>query len=316
MKKQNVLVTGGCGFIGSNLVENLLKLNYNVSVFDNLTSNRKDYEGFFKDLNVKLYLGDEGDYSSSNRLSQIRSGEFDAVFHIAAVPRVLFSVENPVYTFKENVSKTIDLIHACIEGNVKKFVFSSSSSVYGGADILPTKEDYLKNPKSPYAWQKSSIEDYLKMASSLYNIDSVCLRYFNVFGPGQFGGSAYSTAISAWCHAVKNNTPLRSDGTGEQSRDLCYIDNVVQANILCLETEKSLEGRRFNVACGDRTSNNEILEYFKNKFSNIEIINAPFRKGDVMHTQACIQSIQDYLGYQNPVSFWNGLEKTLSWWNI
>lgn len=314
---KNILVTGGCGFIGSNLVKKLLEKGYPVTVFDNFSSSRKDWKDFYSKLDANLFVDEViGDYSHPDRLENIRSGLYDAVFHTAAVPRVLYSVENPLETFEENVSKTIKLIHACIEGNVKRFIFSSSSSVYGGADVLPTPETYKKSPKSPYAWHKSSIEDYLKTVSFLYEMDTVSLRYFNVFGPGQWGDSAYATAVSAWCNAVKNNKPLRSDGTGEQSRDLCYIDNTVQANILALEYKDKLNGECFNVACGDRTSNNQILEFFNNKYKKIEIVNAPFRKGDVMHTKANISKIKEVLEYKSPISFWDGLEKTLEWWNI
>ena len=238
------------------------------------------------------------------------------MFHVAAIPRVLFSVENPVETTETNVMKTVSLIDSCIKGGVKRFIFSSSSSVYGGAEILPTPADFKKDPKSPYAWHKSCIEDYMAMCSSLYGSDMVSLRYFNVFGPGQFGGSAYSTAVSAWCHAIKSNKPLRKDGTGEQTRDMCYIDNVVDANIRAMNHLEKFTGECFNVACGDRVSNNEILELLKSKNPEITIIEAPFRAGDVMHTLGDISRTQEVLGYSPKVSFWEGLDKTLKWWNL
>ena len=202
-------------------------------------------------------------------------------------------------------------------GNVDKIVWASSSSVYGGADVLPTPETALKNPKSPYAWQKSAIEDFAKICWDLYDLDVVCLRYFNVFGPGQYGDSPYSTAVSAWCHAIKHGLECRSDGDGEQSRDMCYIDNVVHANIKAAEFDKPSKGECYNVACGDRVSNNDILEYLKDRFNNqVRVRNAPERAGDVKHTQADISKIKTDLGYTVQKRFWEGLKETIKWWEI
>ena len=188
--------------------------------------------------------------------------------------------------------------------------------MYGGAENLPTPENTLKSPKSPYAWQKSAIEDVSKLFCSLYDIDIICLRYFNVFGPGQYGDSPYSTAVSAWCNALKNRLPLRSDGDGSQSRDMCYVDNVVQANILAADIIGQFDGRCYNISCGDRTTNAEILRYLKEKYSYAVVVDAQWRPGDVMHTQADITRAQDELGYEPTVRFWEGLQKTLAWWEI
>jgi nucleoside-diphosphate-sugar epimerase len=189
--------------------------------------------------------------------------------------------------------------------------------VYGGADLLPTPESERgKNlPKSPYAWQKFVIEDYAKMAADLYNLDIVCLRYFNVFGPGQLGDSPYSTAISAWCHAIKHGLPLRSDGDGSQTRDMCYVDNVVHANILAANSDLKFSGRCYNVACGDRVSNEEILNYLKGHF-NLTVRQAPERPGDVKHTLADISRSRSELGYEPLVRFWEGLNRTIEWWDL
>ena len=191
------------------------------------------------------------DFASVNVLTKVKSGVYDSVFHLAAIPRVSYSVEHPLETHETNVNKTLHLMDACV-GNVKRFVFASSSSVYGGADILPTPETHPKNPKSPYALQKSIIEDYLKVYSLLYGLESIALRFFNVFGPNQLGHSPYSTAVSAWLTAIKNGKSMRSDGDGSQSRDLCYVDNVVDVCIRASQHEKNLGAEVFNVACGDR----------------------------------------------------------------
>ena len=311
MKK--VLITGGLGFIGSNLVDRLRK-DCEIVVVDDLSSSRDDWKEIIERNKEVEYV--ESCYADPKILERVASSEFDFIFHIAAVPRVLYSVENPVETTENNVMKSVMLIHSAVLGKVKRLIFSSSSSVYGGAEVLPTPVDCEKDPKSPYAWHKSTIEDYIKMSSELYNTDMISLRYFNVFGPGQFGGSAYSTAVSAWCYAIKNNLSLRKDGTGEQSRDMCYIDNVVEANVLSMNSKKKFAGECLNVACGDRVTNNEILEFLKSKNPDIKIQKAPFRLGDVMHTQADITETQKILGYNPSVLFWEGMEKTLAWWGL
>ena len=314
MKK--ILVTGGMGFIGSNLVLELDRLDYNIVVVDNLSSARPDYSEVISSCsNVELV---KSCFSDNIITDRVESKEFETVFHVAAIPRVSFSVEQPYLTTNVNVDKTVKLLECC-RGNISNFIFSSSSSVYGGADVLPTPNNFKKDPKSPYAWQKSCIEDICKIFCNLYEMNIICLRYFNVFGPGQYGDSAYATAVSAWCNAIKKGLPLRSDGSGCQSRDLCYVDNVVNANVLSMLAMAS--GKKFNsdclnVACGDRTSNNEILDYLSGKFKNLEIKNAQWRAGDVMHTQADISNTKSLIGYEPSVSFWDGLDKTLKWWKL
>jgi len=332
------LITGGCGFIGSNLAKELVRLGWIVDIVDNLSSGdlnsinelnvrqlpngsflRHFYESLDKNGDYRkpddvIFIPD--DFAHSGVLSHISDKNYDIVFHQAAVPRVGYSVENPAETTYENIAKTVSLFEACA-GNVKRVVWASSSSVYGGATSLPTSEEERGKilPKSPYAWQKFSIEDYAKLCSELYNLDIVCLRYFNVFGPGQMGDSPYSTAVSAWCHATKIGAALRSDGDGEQTRDMCYIDNVVQSNILAACSKKAFNGRCYNIACGERVSNNEILDFFIKNFE-INIVHAPERPGDVKHTLADITRAETELGYKSKVSFWDGLKLTLMWWGL
>ena len=313
MKK--VLVTGGCGFIGSNLIDALVKQSHDVTCIDDMSGPRDDAASFMKKHEGKVTFVPVC-YASDVAIELVEGGNFDVVFHVAAIPRVGYSVEHPFLTTDTNIAKTVKLLEACVSGDVKRFIFSSSSSVYGGADILPTPNTHGKDPKSPYAWQKSCIEDLLTIFSSLYDFDALSLRYFNVYGPGQFGGSAYSTAVSAWCHAIKNGTSLRKDGTGEQSRDMCYVDNVVEANILASNVKTAFNGECYNVACGDRTSNNEVLQFLEGRFGKLDIVEAPFRKGDVMHTQADISKTKSDLGYEPKVRFWDGLELTLGWWGL
>ena len=184
---------------------------------------------------------------------------------------------------------------------------------------MPTHESERGKitPKSPYAWQKFAIEDYAKLCAELYNLDIVCLRYFNVFGPGQMGDSPYSTAVAAWCHATKEGIPLRSDGDGTQTRDMCYIDNVIHANILAANCDMpgGFKGRCYNVACGTSVSNNEVLDYFIRNFDS-NVTHAPERPGDVKHTLANLSRIEEELGYKPIVTFWEGLEQTIDWWEL
>ena len=334
MKK--ALVTGGCGFIGSNLAKRLVKEGWSVTIVDDMSNGHLElldgldfrtvpdaglYDSFLlaaKDSSSftdRTGLVIQDDFANQRVLSLVASGEYDVVFHQAAVPRVSYSVEHPTETTDVNITKTVALFEAS-RNAVDRVVWASSSSVYGGADTLPTTEAESKDPKSPYAWQKSAIEDVAKLFGDLYNLDIVCLRYFNVFGPGQYGDSPYSTAVSAWCNNTKFMKPLRSDGDGTQSRDMCYVDNVVDANVLAANASMKFMGKCYNVACGDRTTNKEILEYFKNRFSHVVVQDAPWRPGDVMHTQADISEIKNDLGYEPTVRFWEGLERTIDWWEL
>jgi UDP-glucose 4-epimerase len=328
------LVTGGAGFIGSHLVEKLSGLGHFVDVVDDMSAGSLEnletvrmrvvpvsllpeferVEAAARDSGVTLVI--EGDFAHGFVLDRIKRGFYTHVFHVAAIPRVSFSVEQPVITTDVNVLRTIELINACVGTSVKRFIFSSSSSVYGGDTPMPTPSSTPKRPKSPYALQKSVIEDFLEMAVGLYGLDSVSLRYFNVFGPKQLGSSPYSTAMAAWCDAIKNGRPLRSDGTGEQSRDLCYVDNVVQANILAAEAADPLKGAKLNIACGDRTSNNEILAEMRRRFPDIQVNSAPWRPGDIMHTQADLEETERLIGYKPTIRFWDGFEITLKWWGL
>lgn len=302
------LVTGGAGFIGSNLSKKLLEIGWDVDIADNLSSGNIEFVP--EQLRDSFYIQD---FSSEIVLQKVRSASYDVVFHLAAVPRVSYSVEHPVETNDVNVSKTLQLIDAC-KGNVKRVIFASSSSVYGGADELPTPTTSPKNPKSPYALQKSIIEDYLKMYFNLYGLDSVCLRFFNVFGPNQLGNSPYSTAVSAWMNAIMSGDSMRSDGDGTQSRDMCYVDNVVDACIRSATFSGLLRAEPLNVACGDTTTNKQILNYLLNKFPTAKYHEAPWRPGDVMHTQADISRSTELLGYRPLVRFWEGLDKTIEWY--
>lgn len=309
-----VLITGAAGFIGSNLVARCLSEGWDVTGVDDLSNGHIEFlpKEFVGGLVVS-------DFSSPRVLEAIKSKKFDAVIHLAAIPRVSYSVEHPIETNDTNVSKTLALMNACRD-NVDRFVFASSSSVYGGAEVLPTPETAVKNPKSPYALQKSVIEDYLKLYKLLYGLDSASLRFFNVFGPNQLGDSPYSTAVSAWLTSILSGKSMRSDGDGSQSRDMCYVENVVDVCVRAARHRGELSAETFNVACGDRNTNRSILEYLMSRFPDASYYDAPWRPGDVMHTQADIAKTNNVLSYTPIVKFWEGLDKTIDWyvsnWNL
>jgi nucleoside-diphosphate-sugar epimerase len=306
---QRALVTGGAGFIGSHLVDRLIDEGWAVDLVDNLISGHREFIN--PCLKKESIIID--DFSSIEVMNRISNGKYDYVFHLAAIPRVSYSVEHPLTSHETNVTKSLQLIHAC-KGNIKRFIFASSSSVYGGAYILPTRESYSKNPKSPYALQKSIIEDYLSQYWHHYGLESSSLRFFNVFGPRQLGGSPYSTAVSSWLTSIKKGESMRSDGDGSQSRDICYVDNVVDACYKAATVKNEMTADCYNVACGDRITNLEILQYLQKRYPAAEWHSSHWRPGDVMHTQADLSHSAQNIGYKPLVRFWEGLERTIDWY--
>jgi nucleoside-diphosphate-sugar epimerase len=305
---KNVLITGGAGFIGSNLVQRCIDMDWDVTIVDDLSNGHID---FVPDGTRAFYM----DFTAPDVLNAINNKEFDVVFHLAAKPRVGYSVEHPVETNDTNVSKTLTLMTACI-GNIDRFIFASSSSVYGvqNQNDLPTHEESNKNPQSPYALQKLIIENYLRLYHNLYGLDSACMRFFNVFGPNQLGGSPYATAISAWLTAIKEGRPMRSDGDGTQTRDMCYVDNVTDALVRAALTTSRMGGQPFNVACGESVSNNDVMAVLTKRYPEATKVDAPARVGDVKHTLADITSISQCLGYEPLVRVWDGIERTIEWY--
>jgi len=328
-----VLVTGGLGFIGSNLVRKLLEKNYSVDVIDDMSNGSLDslhgldfrtvpvnfllkYEHEKEEEDNKNLLVITGDFAHRYVLGRIADKKYDFVFHLAALPRVEYSVENPIETSDINVMRSIKLLTACVK-NIKRFIFSSSSAIYGNVeDNFPSRESGSVKPSSPYGLQKKVVEDYCKLFYCLYGLDSVSLRYFNVYGPGQLGDSPYSTAVSAWINKLVEKKPLRSDGDGTQSRDLIFVDDICAANILCAEFKGSLEGDVYNVGTGKALSNNQILEMLEKHCGRYQVINAPERKGDVKHTLSDVAKIKEKLFFIPEINFEEGLIKTLEWWGL
>lgn len=310
MTKPKCLVTGGAGFIGSNLSNFLYEIGWELDIVDDLSNGRKDFLSV--DLRSERLWVD--DFASPEVLSKIHSKYYDYVFHLAANPRVGFSVSNPVASNDVNVTKSLLLIDAC-KGNIKRFIFASSSAIYGNAQVLPVKESSPINPQSPYALQKYVIEEYLKLYYGLFGLESVCLRFFNVYGPNQLGSSPYSTAVSAWLTALYNDSPLRSDGDGTQTRDMIYVQDVVKALVKSAIISQPSGSEIFNIGTGSSISNNQILEMIKYRYPKVSIYNAPERQGDVKHTLSSIEKANEFIGFNPSYDFVHGLIETIKWYD-
>ena len=327
-----VLVTGGCGFIGSHLVKKLVDEGMSVTVVDDLSAGdivnltekgmsvRPVIPSLIRQLFEKAPLTTNdvvvvtSDFVDPEFLSHFVESEYTHVFHLAAQPRVEFCVEHPAISTEVNLMKTVELLSACRKTNVRKFVFASSSATYGPAE-LPTKENAEMRPNSPYGLQKLAGEMFMKQFSDLYGIDSVALRFFNVYGPGCTGDNPYATAVAAWCDKLKAGLPLRSDGDGEQTRDMVFVTDVADALVAAAKSKK--KGFNFyNVATGSTLSNNEILGLLRDLIGDFEVVHAPERKGDVKHTLASIEKINSDLAWSPEYSFKNGLIETLKWWKL
>jgi len=335
MNNKRALVTGGCGFIGSNLVHGLSERGWKVDVVDDMSNGHLE---FLESLKLKIVPGFlvgqyeenyensrsdgtvlviEADIEHESVLQRVKRGRYDVIFHLAANPRVAQSVENPAHTTDVNCTRTLSLIEAVRDCSTPvRFVFSSTCALYGNVAILPTDEFSIPNPSSPYGLQKRFVEEYIRIATDLHGIDAVSLRYFNVYGPRQVADSAYATAITAWCNRVKDGQSLRSDGDGEQSRDMVFVDDVVRANILAATREEKFKGETINIGSGKRYTNNQILDMFRGRFGNISVTNAPPRPGDVRHTQADITKAAKLLSFVPQVSLEEGLNRTWSWWGL
>lgn len=267
-----ILITGHKGYIGSHLYLKLKKSHHDVRGID-------------------LKEGED-------IIDCLPEENFDYVFHFAAIPRVGYSVEKPSYTMKQNVYITSILLEWSKKQNVKRFIFSSSSAVMGDGDGVP---------KSPYGLHKLISEMECRLYSNLYNLDTVCLRYFNAYSEDQKYGGSYSTAICAWMEMIKNNKPLRIDGDGEQTRDLVHVDDIISANIFCMEHDQNFNGEYLNVGTGKSVSMNYIKDFI-NKHHDVKWKQSPERRGDVRHTLANIDRLKK-LGWKPKITIDEGLNR-------
>jgi len=302
------LVTGGAGFIGSSLVRRLLGVGHSVRVLDNLST------GFKSNLEECLNRIElmEGDVSEFAVCKSAVAG-VDYILHEAAIPSVQRSVDDPIRSNNANVTGTLNMLVAARDAKVKRFVFASSSSVYGDTETLPKVETMPENPLSPYALTKHAGEEYCVLFYRIYGLPTVALRYFNVFGPRQDPHSPYSAVISRFVEAALAGRRPVVNGDGEQSRDFTYVENVVDANLLACEAN-GVEGMVFNISTGERRSLNDLLRSLSSLVGrNLEPEYANARLGDVRHSQADIGRARRYLRFEPKVSFLAGLERTLNW---
>ena len=294
------LVTGGAGFIGSHLVDRLIEQNNEVVVIDNLSSGKKE------NLNPKanFYQLDICDFEEIKPVFE----SIDYVFHLAAIPRVPISVEDPVFTSRVNILGTVNVFKAALDANVKRIVFASSSAIYGDQKEFPLKENMTPNPLSPYGLQKLVGEQFAKMFVDLYKIPIVCLRYFNVYGPRIDFDSDYSLVLGKFLRLKMQNKPLTIFGDGEQTRAFCYVTDVVDANIRAVESENIKGGEVINIGQEESYSINYLSKLVG---GNVEYL--PKRAGDALNTQADIILGKELLGWQPKTDFDAGVQKTKEW---
>jgi nucleoside-diphosphate-sugar epimerase len=304
----DVLVTGGAGFIGSNLTEVLLQKGHRVRILDDFSTGKRENLIFDKTYpSLEMIEGDIRDLDTCRKA--IKGTEY--LFHQAALPSVQRSVEDPETSNAVNVGGTLNILLAAKEMGVKRVVYASSSSIYGDTPTLPKHEEMPPHPLSPYALQKYIGEQYCKLFYQLYGLDTISLRYFNIFGPKQDPNSIYSAVIPKFIDALLHGRPPIIFGDGEQSRDFTYIENVVQANLLAMSAEH-LHGEAINIACGKRTSLNQLLNILKEILGSKQSpIHQEPRQGDVRHSLADIRKGKEILNYEPKIGIEVGLKKTV-----
>ena len=304
-----VLVTGGAGFIGSHLAQGLVEAGHRVRALDNLHAGRR--------ANLSAVAADvefvEGDCSDPKVAKRAARG-MDVVYHQAAVPSVARSVQDPAFSHRNSSTATLIMLVAARDAGVRRFVYAGSSSVYGDAAALPKREDMTPHPLSPYAVGKLSGEQYVRIFSSLYGMETLTLRYFNVFGPRQDASSPYSGVISLFITAMLSGRQPVVYGDGKQSRDFTYIANVVDGNLRAL-TAKGLTGQAVNLATGRRITLNALLKALARELGcDARAVRMPARPGDIRHSLADVRMARRLLGYRPTVDFETGLRLTLEWY--
>ncbi|MDD4990313.1 MAG: NAD-dependent epimerase/dehydratase family protein [Candidatus Pacebacteria bacterium] len=295
-----ILVTGGAGFIGSHLVDKLVELGHSVLVLDNLSNGKKE------NINPKaeFHQIDICDFP----VMSLYFKEIDFVFHLAALPRVPLSIEDPIGTSKVNISGTINVFEAARQNKIKRVISTSSSSVYGNQDKLPLREDMAPNPISPYGLQKLVGEQFAKLYSELYNLPVVSIRPFNVYGPRIDVNSGYALALGRFLKLKSQKKPLTIDGDGEQTRGYCYVADLVRAFILAMQSEKIKGGEVVNAGSDKSYSINFLADLIGG-----EKVFGPARPGDIRHTQADVSKAKELLGWAPEMDFVEGVEITKKW---
>jgi nucleoside-diphosphate-sugar epimerase len=304
------LITGGAGFIGSNIATHLVRAGNSVRVFDNFSSGKRDNLAEVDD-DIELIEGDLRVLDSvKHALTGVRY-----VLHLGAIPSVPRSVDDPHTTNQANITGTLNVLLAARDAGVKRVVFSSSSSVYGDTPVLPKREDMIPGPLSPYAVHKITGEYYCRVFTQLYGLETVSLRYFNVFGPRQDPKSQYAAVIPRFITAILRDEPPTVFGDGGQTRDFTHVENVIAANLAACTAGKPALGETFNIACGDRISLLDLIATI-NKITGKKI-SPKFeaaRAGDVRDSQADIAKAGKLLGWTPGLSFQAGIEKAVAWY--
>lgn len=319
IKGIKVLVTGGAGFIGSNLCETLLKEDYKVVCLDNFSTGKRD--------NIELLLGKENFELIEGDIRNLEdclkaTKEVDYVLHHAALGSVPRSIKDPITSTEVNINGFLNMMKASNDNNVKRFIYAASSSTYGDSKELPKVEDKIGLPLSPYALTKYVNELYADVFTKTYGLETIGFRYFNVFGRKQDPNGAYAAVIPLFIKQLMSNEPVTINGDGNFSRDFTYIDNVIQANLLAIRTtNKEAINNVYNIAYGERTTLNELSKLLKQYLSvydsNIksgDIVHRPERAGDIPHSLASIKKAKKLLGYKPDFSLKKGLQVAVEWY--
>jgi UDP-glucose 4-epimerase len=305
------LITGGAGFIGSHVVRNLLDRGEKVRILDNFATGKREHlvplEGRVEVI--------EGDIRYLNNVQEAVAGA-DYVIHLAALPSVARSVRTPIESNDTNVHGTLNVLIAARDAKVKRVVYAASSSAYGNSATLPKVETMPSDPLSPYAVNKLAGELYCRVFTRVYGLETVSLRYFNVFGPRQDPQSEYAAVIPKFITAALAGRAPRIFGDGTQSRDFCHIDNVIEANFRAAAADaRAVSGGVFNIACGQATTLNQVVALIGESLGRkLEAVHEAERAGDIKHSHADIAEARARLGYQAAVSFAEGLRRTIDWY--
>lgn len=314
-----ILITGGAGFIGSNLTEYFLNKGYYVVCLDNFaTGHRHNIEPFLENPNYKLIEGDIRDLEVCKEAVE----NVDYILHQAALGSVPRSIKDPITSNDVNVSGFLNMLVAARDANVKRFVYAASSSTYGDSESLPKVEDVIGRPLSPYAITKYVNELYADVFGKTYGMKCIGLRYFNVFGRRQDPNGAYAAVIPLFVKQLINHESPTINGTGDYSRDFTYIDNVIQMNELAMLTENpEAINTVYNTAVGDRTTLNDLVGYLKKylsefdeKIGDVKVVHGPNRVGDIPHSLASVEKAEKLLGYKPSHTIEKGLKEAISWY--
>jgi nucleoside-diphosphate-sugar epimerase len=301
-------VTGGAGFIGSHIVDKLIGADAEVTVLDNLDTGKMENIAQHKqNRNFHFINGDIRDFRLVKKIVK----DVDAVFNLAAIASVQLSIEDPLFVNDVNVKGTLNLLKASLDSDVRRFIQPSSAAVYGDTQTLPVCEDFCPMPLSPYAVSKLAAEGYTVVFNHVYGLGTVCLRYFNVYGPRQ-AHSPYSGVITIFANELIGNQPPKIFGDGEQTRDFVFVEDVVSATMLAL-TEKNAVGQIFNIASGKGITINNIVQVLQKLMdkNNLKPVYEAPREGDIRHSYASIEKARTLLGYEPVFSLENGLKELL-----